>query len=98
MYRKYLRGGPSIQGLNRIEFHLHRVNGFSNPLQMVVVIAKYASSFTSRTSHLEGEEVFGSYKQCTNLPLGLEGIPIDTIVLSFFIRKLTQFSFASTIN
>jgi hypothetical protein len=47
------------------------MNGFNNPLQMVVTIAKYASSFTSRTSHLEGEEVFGSCKQCTNLPLGL---------------------------
>jgi hypothetical protein len=47
------------------------VSGFSNPLQMVVVIAKYVSFFTSRTSHLEGEEVFGSCKQCTNLPLGL---------------------------
>jgi hypothetical protein len=65
---------------------------------MVVAIAKYASSFTSRMSHLEGEEVFGSCKQCTNLPLGLEGIPIDKIVLSFFIHKLMQFSFASTIN
>jgi hypothetical protein len=74
------------------------VNGFSDPLQMVVAIAKYASSFTSRMLHLEGEEVFGSCKQCTNLPLGLEGIPIDTIVLSFFIHKLTQFPFASTVN
>jgi hypothetical protein len=51
LYREYLRGGPSIQGLNRIEFHFHRVSGFSNPLQMVVAIAKYASYFTSRMSH-----------------------------------------------
>ncbi len=98
LYGEYLKGGPSIQGLNRIEFHLHRMSGFSNPLQMVVAITKYASSFTSRMSYLEGEEVFGSCKQCTNLPLGLKGIPIDTTMLSFFICKLTQFPFALTIN
>jgi hypothetical protein len=39
----------------------------------IVTILALGSSYTSRISHLEGEEVFGSIKQKKNVPLGLEG-------------------------
>lgn len=41
-------------------------------MQMVTTIVKYALgfSFIIHTSHLEGEEVFGSVKQMLGLTLG----------------------------
>ncbi len=44
-------------------------------MQMVTKIVKYALgfSFIIHTSHLEGEEVFGSMKQMLDLTLGSKG-------------------------
>ncbi len=60
MYREYLRGGPSKKGLNKNELCLHKANAFGEPLQMVVVVKKYASSssFTSKMLHFEMRRFF----------------------------------------
>lgn len=38
------------------------------------------SSFTIRITHMKGEEIFGSYKQKSNLLSKLKGIHINTIM------------------
>jgi len=44
-------------------------------VQLVNAIHKYAlkSSFTTRAPHLQGKEMFGSYKPKVNLPSSYEG-------------------------
>jgi hypothetical protein len=75
LYKEYLKGGTSKQGLNRNELHLHIMSASSNPLQMVIVVTNYVStfSFTLKMPHFEGKNVFESCKWCTNLPSKLEG-------------------------
>ncbi len=61
-----------MTSLDNNELRLHKVNQFGDPIQIVVIVAKYNSSSSISTTilHLEGEEVFGSTKHKTNLPLG----------------------------
>jgi hypothetical protein len=53
-----------------MNFCLCKVNQFGNPLQVAIIVAKYAPcfSYTSKMLHLEGEKVFGSQKQHANFP------------------------------
>jgi len=66
------------------------VSQFGDPLQMAIVVAILASSssYTSKISHLEGEEVFGSIKQKQNLPLGSEGNSHRHNCVNFFNLKV----------
>jgi len=75
LYKKYLKGGTSRQGLNRNELHLCVMSASSNPLQMAIVVTNYvlSFSFTLKMPHLESIKVFESYKWHTNLPSKLEG-------------------------
>jgi hypothetical protein len=74
LYYAFLQGGAFGIGLNKNESCLCKANSFRDPIQIVVVIAKYTSSFglSARISHLEGEEVFGSTKCKVDLPPRLE--------------------------
>jgi hypothetical protein len=46
-----------------------------DPIQLINVVRKYALgvTLTVRLTHLEGEEIFGSYKQKLNLLHGSKG-------------------------
>jgi hypothetical protein len=65
-----LKGGPLGKGLNRNELCLCKVNESRDLLLLIAIFAKYALGcfYASRMSHMEGEEVFKSYKHGTNLP------------------------------
>ncbi len=45
-----MKGGPSKKGSDKNELCLHKANAFGDPLQMAIVVTKYASgsSFTSK--------------------------------------------------
>jgi hypothetical protein len=70
LYYALLQGGASAIGLDNNELHLHKVNQFGDPIQIVVTVAKYnsSSSHSARILHLEGEEMFRSAKHKENLP------------------------------
>jgi hypothetical protein len=54
---------------------VHKIIQFSDLNQLVDIILKYAlgSYFKTKIAHMGGEEIFGSYKWKSNLPLGLKG-------------------------
>ncbi len=70
-----MNGGRCGEGPGRDELRLWRANQFGDSLQIANAIAKYTkkSSFTTRISHLEGQEIFGSTKREANIALGSEG-------------------------
>jgi len=65
-----LRGGLPGHGPNRNELLLRRAQWSSDLAKLVVDVVNYTfgSSFSYRTPHLEGEEVFRSTKQPVNCP------------------------------
>jgi hypothetical protein len=61
----YKKGGPSRQGFNRNELLLCKTSQYGDyrcNFEDVIGL-----SFTTKITHLEGEETFGSYKQKPNL-------------------------------
>ncbi len=62
-------------GSNRNELCLCKVSESKDLLLSIAIVTKYAPScfYASRMSHMEGEEVFKSCKQGTNLPPWLKG-------------------------
>jgi hypothetical protein len=68
-YKVYLNGGRCGKGLGRDELRLWQTSQSSDLLQMANVVVKYTSesSFSNRTPHLEGQEVFGSTKLKVNI-------------------------------
>jgi hypothetical protein len=74
-YRVYLNGGRCREGHARDELKLRQTSQSSDPSQMANDITKYTngSSFITRISHLEGQEVFGSTKWKVNIAPESEG-------------------------
>jgi hypothetical protein len=75
LYRAYLKGDPLQKGSNRNELCLCKLSESRDLLLSIAIVAKYAPSFfyASRMSHMEGEKVFKSCKQGTNLPPSSKG-------------------------
>jgi hypothetical protein len=70
LYYAFLQGGASGTNLDKNELCLCKANQFGDPIEIIVALAKYTSSFglSIRILHLEGEEVFGSPKRKVDLP------------------------------
>jgi hypothetical protein len=85
----FLQGGASATGLNNNELCLHRVNQFGDPIQIVVTVAKYSSSFSLSVKilHLEGEEMFRSTKHKANLPPRSKADSQQHDQMNFFLSK-----------
>jgi hypothetical protein len=67
---------------------------------MVTTIEKYdlGFSFIICTSHLKGEEIFGSMKQMLDLTLRSKGNSQNMIIWIFFIHDWTWFIVGSKIH
>jgi hypothetical protein len=69
LYSHFKQGGRPSQGLNKSELLLHIATQSSDPKQFTNVVLKYALGLSCIASitHMEGEEIFGSYKWKANL-------------------------------
>ncbi len=69
-----MQGGLIGHGLDRNEFLWRRAQWFNDPARLMILMANYMSeySFSNRTPHLEGEEVFGFAKQSVDCLLGVD--------------------------
>jgi len=74
LYYAFLQGGAFGTDLDKNELCLCKTSQLGDLVQIVVVVAKYTSSFglSVKILHLEGEEMFRSVKRKANLPFGLE--------------------------
>jgi hypothetical protein len=75
LYFHLKQGGQLSQGHDKIELFLRRVTQFGDLKQLVNIDLKYSLSLacTIIIAHMEGEEIFGSYKWKANLTLRSEG-------------------------
>ncbi len=75
LYFHFKQGGWPSQGLDKSELLLCKTTRSRDPKQLVDVVLKYSprSACTIGITHMEGEEIFGSYKQKVNLALWSEG-------------------------
>ncbi len=64
LYSHFKQGGWPGQGLDKSELLLCKATQSRDPKQLVDVVLKYSlrSACTIRIAHMEGEEIFGSYK------------------------------------
>jgi hypothetical protein len=69
LYYHFKKGAPLGQGLDRNEFLLCKITQFGDSNQLEDAILKYAlgSSFITKITHMEREEIFGSCKRKPNL-------------------------------
>jgi hypothetical protein len=75
LYSHFKQGGRLGQGPDKNELLLHIATQFRDVKQLVDAVLKYSqrSACTNRIAHMEGEEIFGSYKSKVIVALGLEG-------------------------
>jgi len=75
LYFQFMQGGQPGQGLEKSELLLRITTQSRNLKQLANIILKYSprSAYRVRITHMESEEIFGSYKQKTNLAFRLEG-------------------------
>jgi hypothetical protein len=92
LYYAFLQRCASGTGLNRNELHLHRASYYGDPIEIVIAITKYTSSFglSTRILHLEGEEMFGSARHKANLPHRLKANSHWHDRLNFFCPKVAN--------
>jgi hypothetical protein len=71
---------------------MRRANQYGDPVQIVVVVAKYTSSFglSTKIPHLDGWEVFGLTKCKVDLPLRSEGDSHQHDRVNFFRLKVAN--------
>lgn len=74
LHYQFKKGGHSNQGTDKNELFLSRMTMSNDPIQLVNAIQKYTPRATLKVkvTHLEGEEIFGSFKWKLYLPYGLE--------------------------
>jgi hypothetical protein len=71
-----------VKGMHIRELFLCKANQYGDLKQLANIVLKYASrsSCIAKIAHMEGEEIFGSYKWKANLPPNQKGIHISTSV------------------
>jgi hypothetical protein len=64
LYFHFKQGGQPSQRLDKNELFLHRVTQYGHLKQLADVVMKYSSDLVCivKITHMEGEEIFGSYK------------------------------------
>jgi hypothetical protein len=64
LYSHFKQGGGLGQGPDKNELLLHKATQSRNLKQFIDVVLKYSprSAYIVRIAHMEGEEIFGSYK------------------------------------
>jgi hypothetical protein len=74
LYYYFKNGGPLGQRLNKSELLIHQTTQFDLKYNAYAIL-KYAlgSCFTTKITHMEGEEIFGFCKQKFNLHLRSKG-------------------------
>jgi len=78
---------------------MKKAKQFSDLAILVIVVTNYTSrfSFFYCTLHLEGEEVFGSAKEPTDYPLGVNNDSHDPNHVYFFHSQITIIAAQSNI-
>jgi len=64
LYSHFKQGGQLHQGLDKSELLLHKATQSQDLKQLIDVVLKYSwtSTYIVKIAHMEGEEIFGSYK------------------------------------